>query len=158
MKLPRRHPVADVPRHEPIIAARIDEVRREHAERLREPHDVAARLETDVTPLPPGFYPARSPLEGRYARMEPLNPLTHAEELWDACRRGVDTDRTWDYMGYGPFTSLDAFRGWLRDLDGGGVLGRDDHGRDPSDEDEQEAEEFLNENRVDGHARHPLER
>jgi len=69
----------------------------------------------DVTPLPPGLYPARSPLEGRYARLEPLNPLTHAEELWDACRSGVDTDRTWDYMGYGPFTSFDAFRGWLRD-------------------------------------------
>jgi RimJ/RimL family protein N-acetyltransferase len=69
----------------------------------------------DVAPLPPGLYPARSPLEGRYARLEPLNPLTHAEELWEACRKGVDTDRTWDYMGYGPFTSLDAFRGWLRD-------------------------------------------
>jgi RimJ/RimL family protein N-acetyltransferase len=69
----------------------------------------------DVTPLPPALYPARTAIDGRYTRVEPIDPRTHANELWDACRAGDDADRTWDYLGYGPFPSFSAFQGWLRD-------------------------------------------
>jgi RimJ/RimL family protein N-acetyltransferase len=68
-----------------------------------------------VDPLPPGLYPARLDLHGRYGRVEPLDPREHAEELYTASH-GVDgDDQLWDYMAYGPFPSLDAFRAWLRD-------------------------------------------
>jgi len=69
-----------------------------------------------VDPLPPGLYPARVPLDGRYARVEPLHPIDHAQELWDASHDAPTdvTDRIWDYLPYGPFPSFDAFRAWLR--------------------------------------------
>jgi RimJ/RimL family protein N-acetyltransferase len=68
-----------------------------------------------VDPLPPGIYPARVERQGRAARIEPVDGRIHAEELY-AASHGVDGDeRLWDYMGYGPFPSLDAFRSWLRD-------------------------------------------
>ncbi|HEX3723057.1 MAG TPA: GNAT family protein [Nitrolancea sp.] len=69
----------------------------------------------DVFPLPPGLDPARTTLDGRYTRLEPLEPREHAKQLWDACRTGEDTDRTWDFMGYGPFPNFSVFQGWLRD-------------------------------------------
>src|SRR5690606_2672808 len=75
------------------------------------------RLSGDVVaPLPPGLYPARIPLDGRYARVEPLHPIDHAQELWDASHDGPKdvTDRIWDYLPYGPFPSFDTFRAWLR--------------------------------------------
>ncbi len=69
---------------------------------------------TDVNP-PPGLYPARIPLQGRYARLEPIDPRQHAEELWDATHTGPEDDRLWDYLGYGPFTDRAVFKSWLRD-------------------------------------------
>ena len=68
-----------------------------------------------VDPLPIGLYPARTPLDGRYARIEPLDPRTHANELWDASHTGPEDDRIWDYLGYGPFTDPAVFRNWVRD-------------------------------------------
>lgn len=68
-----------------------------------------------VDPTPPGLYPARSPVDGRYARIEPVDPRRHAEDLWAASHSGADDDRIWDYLGYGPFPSLSAFQSWLRD-------------------------------------------
>lgn len=68
-----------------------------------------------VDPLPPGLYPARTPLEGRYARLEPLDARLHAVELWAATHSGSEDDRIWDYLAYGPFTNFDAFQRWLRE-------------------------------------------
>jgi len=68
-----------------------------------------------VDPLPPGLYPARTMLGGRYARVEPLDPRKHAEELWAATHTGAEDDRLWDYLGYGPFASIESFQAWLRD-------------------------------------------
>ena len=55
----------------------------------------------DATPRP---LPARAPLRGSYAVLEPLH-RRHADELWDAAQ---GADDSWDYMGYGPFSSRDA--------------------------------------------------
>ena len=68
-----------------------------------------------VDPIPPGLCPARTPLDGRYARLEPVDPRRHAEELWAASHTGQDDERIWDYLGYGPFLNLENFRNWLRD-------------------------------------------
>ena len=67
-----------------------------------------------VDPAPPGLYPERAPLVGAYARVEPLRADAHADELWAASQAGADPDRLWDYLPYGPFANLDAFRSWLR--------------------------------------------
>jgi RimJ/RimL family protein N-acetyltransferase len=61
--------------------------------------------------VPPPF-PPRKPMEGRFCRLEPLDPDRHAEDLFRAC--AADTQgRTWTYMAYGPFGSLPGYRAWM---------------------------------------------
>ena len=55
----------------------------------------------DATPRP---LPARVKLRGVHVELEPLH-VRHAPELWDAAQ---GADGSWDYMGYGPFDSLEA--------------------------------------------------
>jgi RimJ/RimL family protein N-acetyltransferase len=55
--------------------------------------------------------PARTPLKGRFCRLEPLTPA-HADALFDANAREPDA-RGWTYLPYGPFTSRDAYRDWV---------------------------------------------
>ena len=74
-------------------------------------------LETQQTgqPLPnwtPRPAPARTPMEGRFCRMEPLDPGRHARELFEA--NGLDQDgRNWTYLSVGPFANFESYRGWL---------------------------------------------
>ncbi|MAE68149.1 MAG: GNAT family N-acetyltransferase [Phycisphaeraceae bacterium] len=51
-------------------------------------------------------------MEGRFCRLEPLDPERHAEALYAAHSRDA-TGRTWTYLPYGPFDSLDAYRSWM---------------------------------------------
>ncbi|MGH8619133.1 MAG: GNAT family N-acetyltransferase [Burkholderiales bacterium] len=62
-------------------------------------------------PLPP-----REPMDGRYARLEPLAPA-HAEALHAANTR--DDGRMWTYMTYGPFATLAAYRAWVDEYSAG---------------------------------------
>jgi RimJ/RimL family protein N-acetyltransferase len=62
--------------------------------------------------------PPHTPVEGRYARLEPLSPDAHAEALFDAISRDRD-GRSWTYMPYGPFESLRAYRAWMDSVAGG---------------------------------------
>ena len=55
--------------------------------------------------------PSRIVLEGRYCRLEPLDPDRHAADLYDANR--ADDGRGWTYLGYGPFASLEDYRAWV---------------------------------------------
>lgn len=48
-------------------------------------------------------------LEGRFGRIEPLQP-EHAATLWPAVR---NNDRLWTYMAYGPFADQAAFSAWI---------------------------------------------
>jgi RimJ/RimL family protein N-acetyltransferase len=68
-----------------------------------------------VNPLPPALYPPRTPIEGRYARLEPVDSRVHAADLFRAAHAGENSDRIWDYMAYGPWSSETAFAAWLRD-------------------------------------------
>jgi RimJ/RimL family protein N-acetyltransferase len=53
--------------------------------------------------------PERFVLEGRWVRVEPLAGQ-HAAALFEANRAD---DRIWDYLPYGPFQDLAAYRTWL---------------------------------------------
>ncbi len=65
----------------------------------------------DTTPRP---LPARIPITGRYAVLEPLH-RRHAAELWQAAQAGAAPE-SWDYMGYGPFASADAMAAFVADF------------------------------------------
>jgi len=58
--------------------------------------------------------PARRPepviLEGRFGRIEKLEPARHGDALWEAVK---DVDALWAYMAYGPFADEAAFSAWL---------------------------------------------
>lgn len=57
-------------------------------------------------------HPAREPLMGRWCRVEPLDPGLHAADLFEAYVRDAE-GRTWTYLPYGPFATLDAYRDWM---------------------------------------------
>jgi len=62
----------------------------------------------------PRPYPAREPMQGRFCRVEPLDPARHAADLWAA--QALDAEgRNWTYMFYGPFDSEAEHRAWLEE-------------------------------------------
>jgi len=61
--------------------------------------------------------PARAEIAGRYARLEPLSPDTHAAQLFKA---NSASDAIWTYLPYGPFASAAAFHRWIREATAGG--------------------------------------
>ena len=64
--------------------------------------------EVDATPRP---LPARVPIRGKYAVLEPLH-RRHAADLW---RVAQGADDSWTYMGYGPFASAEAMARFVAD-------------------------------------------
>ncbi|HSD16612.1 MAG TPA: GNAT family protein [Thermomonas sp.] len=60
-------------------------------------------------PLPP-----RDTLEGRFGRLEPLDPDRHAEGLC-AADAEEEGEGSWTYLPYGPFPNLAGYREWIRD-------------------------------------------
>jgi RimJ/RimL family protein N-acetyltransferase len=67
--------------------------------------------EVDPTPRP---LPARVPHRGRSVELEPLH-VRHAPELWQAAQSGGASraEASWAYLGYGPFASEAALRGFV---------------------------------------------
>jgi RimJ/RimL family protein N-acetyltransferase len=63
----------------------------------------------DATPRP---LPARVPIRGQYAVLEPLH-RRHAAELWQAAQ---GADDSFAYLGYGPFSTVDAMARQIADL------------------------------------------
>ncbi len=59
--------------------------------------------------------PLRATLEGRYARLEALDPARHAGQLYAVSHADEAARRVWRYMHYGPFADLLAFQTWLED-------------------------------------------
>lgn len=56
--------------------------------------------------------PTRVTLEGRFARLEPLDPAKHARDLFDATH-GPDREAIWAYIGDGPYADFESFRASL---------------------------------------------
>ncbi len=57
-------------------------------------------------------HPAGVVLEGRWARLEPLEADAHSGDLYRAVS---SDDRLWDYMPYGPFSGAAAYHRWVKD-------------------------------------------
>ncbi len=72
-------------------------------------NDTSFGPEVDGTPRP---LPARVPIRGMHAILEPLHPR-HATELWQAAQQA---DASWTYMSYGPFASEAAMRAQVASL------------------------------------------
>lgn len=51
-------------------------------------------------------------LTGRYCRLERLDPVRHARELFDADRLDVRGE-SWTYLPYGPFADLADYQEWV---------------------------------------------
>lgn len=61
----------------------------------------------------PARLPANTALEGRYVRLEKLDPARHAQGLWTALQGPAADPRLWDYLPYGPFSERQSFDLWL---------------------------------------------
>lgn len=64
--------------------------------------------------------PPRTPMAGRYCRVEPLDVGRHGAQLHAANAESPDT-RNWTYLGADGFADAGAYQGWL-----GGVAAGDD--------------------------------
>jgi RimJ/RimL family protein N-acetyltransferase len=62
----------------------------------------------------PARLPVRETLEGRFCRLEPLDPERHAAGLHAA--NSLDAEgRNWTYLPYGPFDTPDGYRAWMEE-------------------------------------------
>ena len=57
----------------------------------------------------PPVRPGPEAIEGRYARLERLDPARHGQDLHAA---NLMSDAIWDYLPYGPFTDLAGYLAW----------------------------------------------
>jgi RimJ/RimL family protein N-acetyltransferase len=67
-------------------------------------------------PLPGWKEPPRPPrtaMAGRYCRVEPIDPARHAEQLFRAYSLDP-SHRNFTYLGSGPFSTLEAYRQWMK--------------------------------------------
>jgi RimJ/RimL family protein N-acetyltransferase len=63
----------------------------------------------DWRPPPP---PPRTPMAGRFCRVEPLDPARHGADLWVA--NSLDKEgRNFTYLSGGPFATREAYFEWL---------------------------------------------
>ena len=61
----------------------------------------------------PAATPQAEPLEGRFIRLEKLDPGRHGDDLWEVLQGPTSDPALWDYLPYGPFTERSAFDRWL---------------------------------------------
>lgn len=57
--------------------------------------------------------PPRAPMQGRYCTVEPLEPRKHGRELFEAMALDAE-GRIWTYLPYGPFSTHQAYAGWMQ--------------------------------------------
>lgn len=79
---------------------------------------MTALYQPNKNPVPNWTPPARPGptdiLEGRYARLEPLEADRHAALLF---RAYVGQDQVWDFLPYGPFSSAAQYHRWVREME-----------------------------------------
>lgn len=68
----------------------------------------------EVKDLPGGLVPARSNIEGRHIRLEPLDPARHGDALYAASHESEEGLGIWTYLPEGPWPDRQAFDGHLR--------------------------------------------
>ena len=66
----------------------------------------------------PARAPGRRVLEGRFVRLEPVDPGAHAEGLWRAANDGSPAaPGVWTYLPYGPFPYVESMRSWIASVE-----------------------------------------
>jgi RimJ/RimL family protein N-acetyltransferase len=60
----------------------------------------------------PAKRPPRTPMAGRWCRVEPLDVARHGAELFAAYAEDRE-GRVWSYLPYGPFEKLAEFQDWM---------------------------------------------
>ena len=68
----------------------------------------------DLSTWTPRERPAREPIEGRSVRLEPVSH-SHADSLFEAAHGEGSDPELWDYLAYGPFSTLATFSSWLEE-------------------------------------------
>jgi RimJ/RimL family protein N-acetyltransferase len=59
--------------------------------------------------------PSRTPMDGRFCRVVPLDPGRHAQDLFAA--NSLDKDgRNWTYLFQEPFADFESYRAWLEQV------------------------------------------
>lgn len=58
--------------------------------------------------------PTATLLEGRFIRLERLDPARHGEQLFAALEGPGADPKLWDYLPYGPFPERNVFDAWLK--------------------------------------------
>ena len=53
-------------------------------------------------------------MNGRFCRVEPLDPHTHARALYETVAEPADDGR-WTYLPYGPFSGFQSYKEWLEE-------------------------------------------
>jgi RimJ/RimL family protein N-acetyltransferase len=56
--------------------------------------------------------PERTPMMGRFCRLEPLDPERHGIDLWAA--NSLDSGAMWTYLPWGPFVDYDAYLAYIK--------------------------------------------
>lgn len=56
--------------------------------------------------------PPRTPIDGSYCRIVPLDIDAHCTALFDAYAEDIE-NRIWTYLPYGPFPDAPAYRDWM---------------------------------------------
>ena len=60
----------------------------------------------------PSRFPQRDVIQGRFCRLEPIDPAHHASSLYQANALDVD-GRNWTYLPYGPFDQFEDYKNWI---------------------------------------------
>ncbi len=67
----------------------------------------------DAVDASPALLPPVAVIEGRFVRLEPLDPEAHAGSLYERSHASPDDADIWTYMTYGPFDGLEQMGTWL---------------------------------------------
>ena len=65
-----------------------------------------------LTDWQPPLRPAQQSLVGRFCRVEPLDAVRHARDLYEANQQD-SAQRMWTYLFSGPFASFEEYERWL---------------------------------------------
>jgi hypothetical protein len=61
------------------------------------------------------IFPTDEPIEGRFCRIERLDPSLHARSLYAANMLDVE-GKMWTYLRYGPFATLESYIAWAETM------------------------------------------
>ena len=67
-----------------------------------------------VERLPSALIPARAPIRGKYVVLEPQDAAQHAADLFAAGHDSDEALKTWDYLAYGPWASVEDYTATMR--------------------------------------------